>query len=314
MEKKLKVGVLMGGPSPEHEVSLLSGRGAAQALHSKGYDVTSLLLTREKKLYANGAETPFPEGLRGFDVIFIALHGIYGEDGEIQNILDGLHVPYTGSSAAASKLGMDKWESRDKFKDHGLRTASGKLVSNSKELPLPLPFVLKPRASGSSDGVAIVKSPEDYFAKIETAQAEMMAEEYLSGREFTCGALEINGVLTALPVVEIRPAKQYEFFDYEAKYKPGASEEIVPAVIDEALSGKIKEFALTAHRALGCSVYSRSDFILSGNDIFILETNTLPGLTPNSLLPKAAKAYGIDFPVLVETILLSSLRRWNKLP
>jgi D-alanine-D-alanine ligase len=305
----MKIGVLMGGPSPEHEVSLLSGRGAAQALHSKGYDVTSLLLTREKKLYTNGTEAPFPEGLRGFDVIFIALHGVFGEDGEIQKILDGLQIPYTGSNAEASKLGMDKWESRNRFAEHGLRVAKGTLISGQNELPLPLPFVLKPRASGSSDGVAIVKTAEDYFEKIKTAQAEMMAEEYVSGREFTCGVLEIKGALTTLPVVEIRPAKQYEFFDYEAKYKPGASEEIVPAEIDKKISDEMQKLAATAHEALGCAVYSRSDFILAGSDLYILETNTLPGLTPNSLLPKAAKAYGIEFADLVETILLSSIHK-----
>lgn len=310
MKESLRIAVLMGGPSAEHDVSLNTGNNVVRALQETGYAVEPLVLSKERVLSADGREIPFPEGLKDFTIIFNALHGTFGEDGELQTTLDALGIPYTGSGAEASALGMDKWKSREIFKNHGLVVPESYIIKKSDELPISTPVVIKLRASGSSHGVHIVESPEEYTeksAELFREADEIIVEQHLRGREFTCGVLEKDGALIALPVVEIRPTTTHAFFDYAAKYTDGGATEIVPAPIDTDLAKRIQDAARTAHTALGCRVYSRSDFIVVDDAPYILEINTLPGLTAHSLLPKAAAAAGIAFPDLVETILLSSL-------
>lgn len=311
MEKQLRIGVLMGGPSAEHDVSLNSGENAARALKERGYAATPLILSHAMELTENEKLISFPDGLNEYGAIFNALHGTFGEDGQIQKILDDLKIPYTGSGAKSSALGMDKWKSRELFKKHGLSVPQSQIIKKSDAPPdISFPAVIKLPASGSSHGVFIISSREELEEKsagLFRETDEIIIEDYLKGREFTCGILEKDGNLIALPVVEIRPAQTHAFFNYTAKYTDGGATEIVPAPIDVALTERIQKAALTAHEAIGCHVYSRSDFIVVDNAPYILEINTLPGMTAHSLLPKAAAAAGIAFPDLVETILLSSL-------
>jgi len=174
------------------------------------------------------------------------------------------------------------------------------------------PVVVKPRSGGSSLGVFIVKDRMDLARRIKDAREfddELIIQKYIAGREFTCPVLEMEGKIRALPIIEIKPKPKYEFFDYEAKYKAGATDEVVPAIIDQGLTLKIQKASILAHKLLGCRVYSRTDFIWDGVKLYIIELNTLPGLTENSLMPKSAKVAGISFSKLIEIIIESSLGR-----
>lgn len=314
MKTALRIGVLMGGPSAEHDVSLNSGENAVRALREKGYTVIPLILSRTLQFSADGKPMPFPEGMKEYDAIFNALHGTFGEDGQIQTILDDLKIPYTGSGAEASALGMDKWKSRELFARSGLAVPQSQIIKKSVPLPdTSFPAVVKLPASGSSHGVFIVTSREELEEKSKELfqeTDEIIVEQHLKGREFTCGVLEKDGKPVPLPVVEIRPAQTHAFFDYTAKYTDDNTIFVVPASIDTDLAKRIQDAARGAHETIGCRVYSRSDFIVVSDTPHILEINTLPGLTSHSLLPKSAAAAGIPFPDLIELILLSSLSRF----
>ncbi|MDO8504809.1 MAG: D-alanine--D-alanine ligase [Candidatus Liptonbacteria bacterium] len=304
-----KVAILGGGPSSEHVVSLATAKNVFLLIDRKKYKPELLFLTKKKELFLGKKRLSFPKDLKKYDIIFNALHGAFGEDGELQTILDKLVMKYTGSGAKASRIGMDKWESKRIFKKAGLNVAPSVLFkknSNPGATRMPFPLVLKPRNGGSSVGISIVNSVPEFKNKIKRVLAndDAVAEKYLPGREFTVGVLGNR----ALPVVEIKPKSKYKFFDYEAKYKTGASEEIVPAKIPPKLAKLLGRSAIKAHKAIGARAYSRSDFILNGGKFYILEINTLPGLTKNSLLPKAAKAAGVSFKQLLDIIILSSLR------
>ena len=317
MKETLRIGVLMGGPSVEHDVSLNTGNNVMRALANKGYRHDPLILSSTKELSVHDKAVSFPNDMKHYDIIFNALHGTFGEDGELQTILDMLGISYTGSGAEASALGMDKWKSREIFKKTGLSVPASQILQRSDIIPaISFPAIVKPRASGSSQGVHIVATEKELREKcsnIFTQGSDIIIEEYLQGREFTCGVLEKDGVLIALPVVEIRPATAHAFFDYTAKYTDGgATEMIVSAPIDTDLTERIQRAAHTAHTALGCRVYSRSDFIVVDDVPYILEINTLPGLTAHSLLPKSAAAAGISFADLIELILTSSLAHFSR--
>jgi len=310
--KKLRVGVLMGGPSSEYDISLNTGEKIFRALDRGKYIPVKIILTKGWKLKIGKLHIQFPTGLLRFDVIFNAFHGTFGEDGTVQTILDLLRIPYTGSTAAASFVGMDKFLSDKVFRDGGLLTPRTFLYERKSKLPLKLPFVVKPRRGGSSVGIGIVRFRRETKSKVKTAlkyDNEAVLQEYVKGEEYTCGVLENKSRLIALPVVLIKPKRKYDFFDYEAKYIAGASEEIVPAPISKKLTKKIQKGSLKAHRLLGCRGYSRSDFIVSGSKLYFLEINTLPGLTENSLLPKEAAAAGIPFAKLLDCIILSSISK-----
>lgn len=313
MSGKIKVGVLMGGPSSEREVSLDSGKNVFTALDPEKFQGTPLILDENLNLSSEEKRLKFPDDLGSFDIIFNALHGEFGEDGQIQYILEKLKVPYTGSGIEASSLGMDKWASYEVFRKEGLEVPKEELLAGEFEnnLQRDFPLVVKPRNGGSSLGVFIVKDRMDLARRIENAlefDDELVIQEYIQGREFTCPVLEAGGKIKALPVIEIKPKSEYEFFNYEAKYKTGASDEIVPAKITQDLALKIQKASVLAHKILRCRVYSRSDFILDGKELYILELNTLPGLTRNSLVPKAALAAGILFPELIEIIIENSFK------
>jgi len=350
--KRLRVAVLMGGPSPERDVSLASGLQVVQAADPQQYELLPYEITREGKWLprpdllrlaapgrspgvgavpeAAGSTALVPHRIEdavgdgSVDLAFIALHGPYGEDGTIQGLLELLGIPYTGSGVLASALAMDKLRSRQVGLANGLPFPAlvvvdgGAWPGNKAEVrarvskELGFPCVVKPNAQGSSIGVTIVRTAKELVPAVERALEYgevVLVEEYLRGTELTCAILEDpkTGVPTPLPVIEIVPKR--EFFDYRAKYEPGASEEIVPARIAPALARKVQQLAVRAHRALGCEGLSRVDMFARKGGIVLLEVNTIPGLTPGSLLPKAAAAAGLDFPELVNRIIQSALRR-----
>lgn len=290
-----KIGVLMGGPSTEREISLKSGKAVYDSLKELGLDVIVIdIKTDDVK------QNSFLMKSKKIDCAFIALHGRFGEDGQIQTILDRLKIPYTGSGSKASMLAMDKIASRKIFEEHGLNVPRYMILEkssfNSNQVvysQLHLPWVIKPATHGSSIGLTIIDKREDLDRALELAfgfDERVLIEEYIEGRELTVGILEER----ALSIIEICPKKR--FFDFQAKYEHGMTQYIVPAQLDREITHQVQEMALLAHKLLGCLGFSRVDMMLNRRNIpFVLEINTIPGLTSTSLLPKAARVEGIDF-------------------
>jgi len=285
----------MGGPSSEREISLKSGKAVYESLKQLGLQVVAIDIQTD-----NLEENISLLKSYKINCAFIALHGRFGEDGQIQALLDNLKISYTGSGAQASRLAMDKIASHKIFGAHGLSVPryrvlektfhnKGRIVCDN----LIFPLVVKPASHGSSIGLSIVDKNEDLDKAVDLAfgfDEKVIIEEYIRGREVTVGILEEK----ALPVIEIVPKKR--FFDFQAKYQPGLTEYIVPANLEEGIAKKIQKAALSAHKLLGCFGFSRVDMILSRDNIpFVLEVNSIPGLTPISLLPKAAEIAGIEF-------------------
>lgn len=337
ISKLLRAGILMGGPSSEHEVSLNTGQNVIENLDKTKYQPVAIKISKTGKWFLNGKPTSQGVALTGCDIIFNALHGTFGEDGKVQGILEHAGIKYTGSGIAGSAIAMDKFHSREIFKLAGLNTPRTMKLKRGENYVarlnffvnkiVKLPVVVKPCSNGSSVGVQIVED----MAKLEKAvvvafklDRHVLVEEFIRGRELTCGVLDpalddksgasnfstlTIGSVTALPVTEIIPVKNHKFFNYDAKYKTGHSNEITPAPIDEVLTKKAQNIAVRAHQILGCRGYSRTDMILkNGNGtIYILETNTLPGLTKNSLFPKAAQTAGLTISQLLDKMVESSL-------
>ncbi len=299
-QKKLgKVGVLMGGPSSEREISLKSGRAVLENLGKLGLDVAAIDIRTGR--YEDNARLLRSHAI---DCAFVALHGKFGEDGGIQEILESLKIPYTGSGVSASRLAMDKIASRKIFQIYGLSVPRyeilNKLFYNKnrhKRHKFSFPLVVKPAANGSSIGLSIVEEPALLDKAIKLSfdyDDNIIIEEYIKGRELTVAILDDK----VLPVIEIVPKRK--FFDYQAKYKYGLTQYLVPAPLSQALKKKVQLCALKAHRLLGCFGCSRVDIILDDKSrVYVLEVNTIPGLTQTSLLPKAASKAGIDFAQLV---------------
>lgn len=323
------IAVIMGGPSSEHDISLASGRQVVDAL--AGESVLAVLIGKDGTWHLDGVPAESTGAAvdalkRQVDVAFLALHGPFGEDGTIQGLLDAIGVPYTGSGVLGSALAMDKVRAKLVYRASDLPTPDFEWVDRQRwaaerdavvqaVLQLSLPCALKPICSGSSVGMSFPKTAEALIADMEALLTDgegIVAEKYVDGREFTCGILEIvdEGRTVALPITEIIPGEAYAFFDYEAKYTPGATAEITPADIPEALAAKMQALALRAHRVLACRDFSRTDFLVGADgEPTILETNTIPGLTAQSLLPQAAAAAGYDFGALVRLLLKAALSR-----
>lgn len=304
-----KIAVLCGGDGAEREVSLRSGRAVADALREARFDATEVDLESPDQARALRKQN--------FDFAFVALHGDWGEDGTIQSVLETMELPYTGSRPEACRAAMHKGTSRVLFARAGLTIPRGLLFAADSEIDagaiighLGERVVVKPCSGGSTIGVTVVSRAADIPSAVNEAlryDSEVLIEEYIDGRELTVAVLVRNRKLRALPVIEIIPRSG--FYDYGNKYTPGATEYLAPAPIGESLSRQIEEAALTAHRCLGCSVYSRTDLRLSTDGIpYILEVNTAPGMTSTSLVPKGAKAAGLSFPALVRAIVSASRR------
>ena len=312
----------MGGPSSEHDVSLATGRNVVENLDRSKYEPIGIKITKDKEWFIGGRKILEMKALAGCDVIFNALHGTFGEDGRIQAFLEYYEKPYTGSGIVASALAMDKLRSREVFKMAGLKVPKtlkvrrgdnyDSLVKVFVNKVTNFPVVVKPCSNGSSVGVSIVQDNEQLGKAITATfklDKKVLIEEFIKGTEVTCGVLQnFNGKrISALPITEIVPRKGNTFFNYKAKYKSGHSDEITPARINSDITAKVQEIAEKAHESLGCRAYSRTDMIISGKDIYVLETNTLPGLTSASLFPKAASVAGLSFPQLLEAIISNSL-------
>jgi len=305
MTDKPRVAVVMGGPSWERDISIASGSEVMRALQTLGYEAKSL-----------DYDIHFVDALRKLspDVVFNALHGPGGEDGQIQGVLDWLGIPYTGSGVQATALSIDKHLTKKLLAAEGLPTPVWDLFDLSGgTLPLlpgalDMPLVIKPRYEGSSAGVSIVKSHEQWTAAMVSAAKEfpqILAEEFVAGRELSCGILAEE----ALPLAEIVPT-QDEFYNFDAKYKPGGSRHLIPAPIDDDLSARLQMLALSVHRMIGLRDYSRTDFIITSEGRpYILEVNALPGLTPTSVLPDECRSVGISFETLIERLITLAMRR-----
>lgn len=329
---KIALAVLYGGQSNEREVSILSGREVMRGLPTNKYTISPIEISKKgewilkekrgKKIEIFDFDRKHSD-LRKFDVIFIALHGDFGEDGTVQAILDSVGIRYTGSGVLASALGFDKAKAMEFVRDQGIKVPRfiflTKEVSRTTESDLKkiggLPCVIKPNRSGSSIGVSIVRKKNELAPALKRAFHEdnqILVEEYIRGAEFTCGVMgnSTQTELHALPPVEIIPREK--FFNYKAKYFSKDTQEVCPAAIGKKLIATIQNTAKMAHHVLGCDGLTRSDFILKNNELYFLEINTLPGLTKNSLCPKEAVAVGMTFSEFldrqVELALLKQIR------
>jgi len=291
-----KVALLMGGPGKERPVSLNSGAAVAKALRSLEAEVHEIDVT--------GPGFKLPEKT---DLVFNIIHGTFGEDGALQSILDKLGVPYTGEGEVASRVAFDKIASKRKFDQAGVPNAKWEILLAGQSVSIPIPLVAKPPREGSSVGVHIVQRSEELAPALKdcfSRDNQVLVEEFIRGRELTVGIVGSE----ALPVVEIVP--KVDFYSYENKYTKGNSDYFCPARLDEATTRAVQSAALAAHRSLGLEIYSRVDVLLdSENRPFVLEVNTIPGMTETSLLPKAAAVAGLDFASLCEEIAGISLSR-----
>jgi len=326
---KRKVAVLMGGASAERAVSLSTGRQILQALDPARYEVYALdtatgqaslpVTASVQALMAEGNNAaitaltqPGQVSRAGRpDVVFIALHGPGGEDGTVQGMLEVLGIPYTGSGVLASALAMDKVMSKRVLSSVGVRMPQDVTVSRGEEAQtqealaqMPLPVIVKPSRQGSTIGMSVVRERGEMPGALELAFAHddtALVEEFVAGTEITVPVLG-NKTLETLPIVEIVPSSG--FYDYEAKYTAGATDEIVPARISEAVAQEARALALQCHRTLGCRGMSRTDMIVdAGGHVFVLEVNTIPGMTPTSLLPRSAEAAGLPFSALLDRLI-----------
>lgn len=319
---KRRIGVLMGGPSCERDISIKSGKAVLQALQNRGMDVVPI------ELEASSANNCYSElaakriHSSNIHIAFIALHGEFGEDGKVQAVLEEMNIPYTGSKVASSRLGMDKVSSKNVFKSNNIPMPRHMVISRAEILgntvldkgrslevyfkELNKPIVIKPCDGGSSIGVSIIDREVDFIAALKLAfrySDNVIIEEYILGREITVGILEEK----PLPIIEIIPKRR--FFDFEAKYVKGLTEYEVPAKLGKKQYAACQELGLAAHNALGARSFSRVDMILNREgEGLVLEVNTIPGLTQTSLLPKAALAAGIDFEGLILKILESAIK------
>jgi len=297
----LKIAIILGGASSEKDISILTGLSVAEALVGK-YDTEVIHIGSDISI--------LPEKLLGSNVVFNALHGGTGENGDIQSFFDLHHISYCGSGAKASKLAMDKHLSKMIARTESVPTPEWILIKSDKystqllnenALKFDFPYIVKPADEGSTVGLSLVNSEDEIEGAIEIAgkhSTNILLEEYIAGRELTVGILGVK----ALPIVEI--ISDHQLYDYECKYSKGKSQYKVPAELPEKVTRKIQDDALKIYKAVGCRHYARVDFRLNEkNEHYFLEINTLPGMTSTSLLPMAAQAGGLEFPDLVDTII-----------
>jgi D-alanine-D-alanine ligase len=299
---KQKIAVLMGGPGSERNVSLATGRGVSKALRSAGNEVIDVDVRDE--------EFPLPKDV---DLAFNCIHGTFGEDGQLQKILEARGVAYTGDGVEESRIAFDKILSKQKFREHKVATPESEVIDAGQRPKMSLPLVVKPARQGSTVGIVIVRKEDELDSGLKEAakyDRKLLVEKFVSGRELTIGVLGDQ----ALPILEIIP--KGGFYDFNTKYpflnpQAGASaEHVCPATVDAGLTKKIQELALQAFRALGLMVYGRVDVLLSDkSEPFVLEVNTIPGMTETSLLPEAAAAAGISYVDLCRRIIELSRAR-----
>lgn len=307
---RITVALLSGGTSPERDVSLASGSQVYEALDKSRYDVRRY--DPKTDLARLVADAP------RIDVALVILHGVGGEDGTVQGLLDLLHIPYQCSGPLGSAVAMNKLAAKHLYVQNRIPTPAfvcgrrGNAFDTAACIErLGLPVVVKPASGGSSIGMSIVRAPDEMASALAAAFAceeTLLAEEYIQGTEITVAVMG-NAHLETLPVVEIVPADTHQFFDYSAKYNAGGALEICPARISEKLTNTARDLAKKAHAALFCKGYSRTDMMIRGDDVFVLETNTIPGMTRQSLLPLAARTAGMDFAHLIDRLIILALEK-----
>lgn len=302
---KMRIALLSGGKSSERDVSLNSGNQVFEALDKEKYDVQRYdPQTDIARLVSDAPD---------IDFALIILHGPYGEDGTVQGLLELLDIPYQGAGVLGSAMAMNKLVAKQLYKKAGLPIPDYAVVRENDRPADPsvlirrigLPLVVKPVFCGSSIGMTILKDEQDFNDAVDNAfkyDHSVLVEEYISGIELTGGVIG-NDDLQALPLIEIVPNPSHEFFDYSAKYIAGETSEICPARIDDAMTETAQNYAKIAHTTLKCLGYSRTDMILRKSEIFVLETNTIPGMTPTSLFPQAAQAAGYSFSQLLDRLI-----------
>lgn len=319
---RLRVGVLRGGPSSEYEVSLKTGGSVLEHLPAERYEPRDIFIDRAGVWHVRGFPMEPERALRQLDVVFNALHGSYGEDGSVQRLLEHHGMLFTGSDAIASALSMNKLAAKERAAALGARVALHRVIrrdemSDASLLTLfqtfPQPCVIKPIRGGSSVGVAVARSYDQLVRGLRDAlqdAEEVLLEEYISGTEATCAVVNnFRGQeVYVLPEIEIVPNPENQFFDYAAKYD-GQSQEICPGRFPRAVKDELSELASRLHAGMGMRHYSRSDFIVSPRGVYFLEINSLPGLTPASLVPKALDAVGCSFPQFLDHLIHEALRR-----
>jgi D-alanine-D-alanine ligase len=303
--EKLHIALIAGGVSGERQVSLNGAMGVEDNLNPEKFIVRRYdPATDLARLAADASE---------IDFAFILLHGLHGEDGTMQGFLDLLGVPYQGSGVLGSAIAMDKHLAKELYRMHDLPVADWQVVTNDDEIDgahlvkrFGLPVVIKPVREGSSLGLTLAKTVGELVGGIHKAlehDSQVMIEKYISGKELTVGVIG-NSEIEPLPVIEIIPGEGFSFFDYDAKYKAGATEEICPARISAAHKDTAQKYGVLAHQVLRLRGYSRTDMILTERgELYLLETNTIPGMTPTSLMPQAAAEFGLDFPAFLERLI-----------
>ena len=318
---RLYIAVLRGGPSAEHDISLKTSQAMLDNLDKNKYQTLDVVISRDGKWAIDNKDYDTEEAIKilknkQVDVVLLGLHGTFGEDGTVQAMLSKAGLAYTGSNSRASRDAMDKIASNALYKRADLLVPMTVVFDSNNlqkgrhliDLHMKYPFIIKPVSQGSSVGVHLVNNESELQAALEEAaqhDSRLMAQEYVAGREVSCGVLEnYNGQKTlALPPTELIPVSS-AFFDFDAKYTPGATKEVTPPEMSEQQIKEIEDKATTAHAALNCRGYSRTDMILDEkNQLFMIETNTLPGMTETSILPQQAKAAGISFSELLDNII-----------
>lgn len=298
-----KIAVLMGGPGNERKVSLASGAGVANALRGLGADVTEVDVA--------GAEFDLPAGT---EIAFNVIHGTFGEDGQVQRILEARGVRYTGEGVAGSEIAIDKIATKQRFLERGVPTAGFEILRDGAAPTLSLPYVVKAPREGSSVGVYIVRDAGKVAETMREAWQfgrELLVEQFIRGRELTVGIIGDE----ALPAVEIRPKREGDFYDFANKYnflnpQAAGADHFCPAMLSPEVTRRVQDVALAAKNALDLEVYSRVDVLLTDDDSpFVLEINTIPGMTPVSLLPEAAAAAGISYAELCARVIELSITR-----
>ncbi|MBP9816654.1 MAG: D-alanine--D-alanine ligase [Candidatus Pacebacteria bacterium] len=316
------VGILRGGPSSEHDVSLKTGAAMLKNLCRERHTPKDIFIDRQGVWHERGIPVPPEKVLRSIDVALLGFHGEWGEDGEVQKLLERYGVPYTGSDSLGSALAMHKVLAKEHASDIGLLTPRYRLIEKEEDIDAAVseivksflqPVVVKPVASGSSVGIAMTHGHAplvEAAMNILQSGGGALVEERIRGREATVGVVEgLRGEeYYVLPPIEIVPPPTEEFFSYEAKYG-GGSREICPAPFPKKVTKELMESARKIHKALGLRHYSRTDFMVSPHGIYYLETNTLPGMTEESLLPKALAAVGMSFQDFLTHLIDLALKR-----
>jgi len=311
MRKKIRVGIIAGGWSAEREVSLKSGRAVYEALNKNKYEVMLWDIKEDLDVIFKKRNE--------VDVIFPLLHGRRGEDGAIQGFLNTLGVAFVGSDILASAIAMNKKISKQLFQSNGLDVPKG-VYLKKEEIDtisineLNFPVVVKPVSEGSSFGISICHKKDELKQALRKAfdyDNEVLIEEYIAGKEITAPVIGYKEI-EVLPLIEIVPKKGHKFFDFEAKYKPGETDEICPARISSEQEKKVKEVAKKAFNSIGCKIWARVDMILKEDKVYVLEVNTIPGMTENSLFPLSARKAGMKFPELLDKLISLSIAAYGK--